>query len=187
VNELTDTELALAIASGEGAAAAEALLYRRFAARVELYGVRHLRSRAAAKDLVQEVLLRVVQALRARRLDQPERLGSYVLGTCRNAARDALRVELKQERVARAAAVGAEGSVAPSEEPALEEQVVLRLFGCMGHLPQREAAVVRMSFWEDRLAEDIGARLGVSAGNVRVIRHRALVKLVGCMNPESAA
>jgi RNA polymerase sigma-70 factor, ECF subfamily len=42
-----------------------------------------------------------------------------------------------------------------------------------------------MSFWEERAAEQIGERLGLSAGNVRVIRHRALALLARCLQQHS--
>jgi DNA-directed RNA polymerase specialized sigma24 family protein len=44
-----------------------------------------------------------------------------------------------------------------------------------------------MSFWEDQSAEEIGERVGASAGNVRVIRHRALAKLQNCMQAREAS
>jgi hypothetical protein len=51
----TDGDLARAIAARTGAAdAAETELYRRFAPRVRLYGLRHLRDEDAARDLMQQ-------------------------------------------------------------------------------------------------------------------------------------
>ena len=179
---LTDAELVRAITAGADAARAEAELFRRFAPRIELYGRKHLRSAPAAKDLVQEVLLRVVEAIRSSRLETPASLGSFVLGTCRNVTWDARRNDEKQSRLAREASALA-GLATDAPEP-VEPGAVVRLLGCMSGLSGREEAVVRMSFWEDRAAEEIGTRLGLSAGNVRVIRHRALARLVVCMNVE---
>ena len=179
MEDLADVELVRRIAqSGADATAAEALLYRRFAPRIELYGLKHLGSRSAAKDLVQEVLLRVVEALREGRVENPERLCSFVLGTCRNVSWDTRRSDQRQARIVRETALTTD-EAAPAP---LEESDLVRLFGCMTHLPERERVVLRMSFWEDRAADEIGDRLGVSAGNVRVLRHRALGKLVGCMH-----
>jgi RNA polymerase sigma-70 factor (ECF subfamily) len=58
----------------------------------------------------------------------------------------------------------------------------LRLEHCLDGLPPREVAVVRMTFHEDRAAQDIAAVLGLTAGNVRVIRHRALAHLRACLD-----
>jgi RNA polymerase sigma-70 factor (ECF subfamily) len=176
--EVSDAELARLIASaGQGAEVAEAALYRRFARRIELYGLRHLGSRTAAEDLVQQVIVSVLSAVRDGRLQNPESLAGFVLGTCRNLASDARRRARKQRELERE---GPGGDVV-TWPPSLHETDVARLFGCMRALPERDATVVRMSFWEDRAAEEISERLGVSTGNVRVIRHRAIVKLAECL------
>jgi RNA polymerase sigma-70 factor (ECF subfamily) len=57
-----------------------------------------------------------------------------------------------------------------------------RLAGCLEALPERERAVVVMSFFADKRADEVGAELGISGGNVRVIRHRALGRLRECMD-----
>jgi RNA polymerase sigma-70 factor (ECF subfamily) len=38
-----------------------------------------------------------------------------------------------------------------------------------------------MTFYDDRSADAVGAELGLSAGNVRVIRHRGIERLRSCM------
>lgn len=177
----SDAELANAIAaaSGANASAAEAVLYRRFARRIELYGLRHLRNAAAASDLVHEVILKVLEAVRSGRLEEPSKLASFVLGTCRNVALDTQRAGARTRRLEEAASFDA---VVPP--PALDGKDVLRLYACLGRLPEREATIVHMSFFEDRGAEEIAERLALTPGNVRVIRHRALVRLAGCVEPE---
>lgn len=182
--EPSDAELVQRIAASDVASsAAEALLFRRFAGRIELYGRRHLGSSDAAQDLVHEVVLRVIRAIREGRVTEPDRLASFVLGTCRLASFDLRRAERRQRNIERAASLVAETSAA-TEPPALTEREVLRLFGCLGRLPPREADVVRMTFMEDRAADEIAARLNTSAGNVRVVRHRALAKLALCVESE---
>jgi len=52
-------------------AAAEGELCRRFAPRIRLYGLKHLRDEERARDLVQSVLLVVLEAVRAGRVDEP--------------------------------------------------------------------------------------------------------------------
>lgn len=183
----SDSELVARIAAaGEAGRAAEAVLFRRFAQRIELYGRRHLSSRDAAQDLVHEVLLRVTRSIREGRVEDPERLTSFVLGTCRLVSFDLSRTEQRQRKIEREASRIAE-TRAELEPPTLSERDVLQLFRCLGALPEREADVVRMSFLEDREADEISARLGMSAGNVRVVRCRALAKLAHCMQGEVAS
>jgi RNA polymerase sigma-70 factor (ECF subfamily) len=56
-----------------------------------------------------------------------------------------------------------------------------RLAGCLERLAERERSVMLLSFFADKAADEVGAELGLSAGNVRVIRHRALGRLRECM------
>ena len=42
--------------------------------------------------------------------------------------------------------------------------------------------VVQMCFHDDATAEEIGAHLGTTAGNVRVLRHRAIAQLRRCLD-----
>jgi RNA polymerase sigma-70 factor (ECF subfamily) len=64
----TDAMLASSIAAAVpgGAHEEEAELYRRFAPRVRLYGLKHLRDAAAAQDLVQEVFVVTLERLLRR-------------------------------------------------------------------------------------------------------------------------
>jgi RNA polymerase sigma-70 factor (ECF subfamily) len=179
--EVSDAELVARVASRESRA--EAALFSRFARRVALYGLKHLRSRSAADDLVQQVMLIVLEAVRAGRVEDPSKLASFVLGTCRNVTWDLRRAAQRRQK-ADLEATDVEASVSP---PSVTEGDVARLFQCLHGLPEREASIVRMSFMEDQSAEEIGMRLGLSPGNVRVIRHRALAKLAGCLHAEEAS
>jgi len=177
----SDADVARGIAAaGPDSRAAEAELVRRFAARIRVYGVRHLRDRALVEDLVQVVLLQVIEALRAGRVEKLERLSSFVLGTCRNTTWDTHRAEARQRKVSHAL----ESIVVPHSAPAEERVPLARLFECLSRLPDRESRVVRMTFFEDRTAEEVGQRLGLTPGNVRVIKHRALGALGGCVEVE---
>lgn len=146
-----------------------------YAPRVRAFGFRHLRDRAAADDLVQLVLLAALSALRAGRIEDLSKLGAYILGTARNAVMDMRRGEARQRRVAERAALP-DGYV-PSY-PGVDR---LRLERCIGELEARDRSVVLASFVEDRDADEIGATMKLTAGNVRVIRHRALAKLHACV------
>lgn len=181
----SDSDLARQISShphGQ-AADAEAELYRRLAPRVRLYGLRHLRDEQAAADLVQEVLLIVIEALRAGRVREPEKLASFVLGTCRmvvmNFRRGVSRRMELLEQFARNLPVSA-----PATEPALDRD---RLTRCVEALSERERSVVIMSFYDEQSAGEVAVFLGLSQANVRVIRHRALGRLRECMSGGRAA
>ena len=56
-----------------------------------------------------------------------------------------------------------------------------RVAACLQALSERERSVVMLSFFADKPADEVGAELAISGGNVRVIRHRALARLRKCL------
>jgi RNA polymerase sigma-70 factor (ECF subfamily) len=157
--------------------AAEAELYRRLAPRVRLYGLRHLRDRHAAADLVQQVLLMTLERLRAGKVREPERIASFVLGACRMTVLEIRRGTQRRETLLETWSDATEAFDAP-EPQALDTD---RLAHCLDALSERERSVTVLSFFGDKPADEVGNELAISAGNVRVIRHRALARLRGCM------
>ena len=166
------------MAATDDARVAEQLVHDRYAMRIRLYGLRHLGDDDAAADLVQQVLLSVIEAARAGRIREPDRLGAFVLGTCRFAVWDLHRSERRGRRV-----VEQESLLRARElDTGLDPIDRVGLEHCLDRLSPREGAVVRMSFNEDRAAQDIADQLGLTAGNVRVIRHRVLAQLRECLD-----
>jgi RNA polymerase sigma-70 factor (ECF subfamily) len=174
--EPTDAELVVRIGSGSDSEA-EAELFRRMAPRVRLYGLRHLRNAPAAEDLLQEVLLTTLVALREGRLREPEKLASFVLGTCRMTVwGERRRVRRREELLEK---FGADLPAAPPPPPPLLDGE--RLLECLRNLKERERSVVVMTFYDERSSSDVADLLGVSEANERVIRHRAIHRLRECM------
>jgi RNA polymerase sigma-70 factor (ECF subfamily) len=174
----TDGELARAIASrgGASAEAAEGELYRRYAPRVRLYGLRHLRDEDAARDLAQQVMLTAIEKLRDGSVRDADQIGSFILGTSRTMCIDWRRRERRRERL-RDVFIGTADVAVPAELPLDLD----RLQACLAGLAERERAIVVMTFYAERTAGDIGRELGVSEGNVRVIRYRAIDRLRKCL------
>lgn len=147
------------------------------APRVRLYALRHLRNADAADDLTQEVLVIALEALRAGRLQDPDKLGSFVLGTCRMAMLNQRRGAERKERLLRL--YGRELQPHPEgNPPALD---LRRLQDCMQRLRERERTIVVMSFYAEQSGAEVAEALGISEANVRVIRHRAIGSLRECM------
>jgi RNA polymerase sigma-70 factor (ECF subfamily) len=166
-----DAELATRVTRGEREAEAE--LCRRFAPRILLYGRKHLRSEESAGELMQSVLVAVIEALRAERVEHPEHLARFVLGTCRHLA----------DRIRRGDARFQPGEVPPeiATVPDVELLDFGAVFRCMQHLDARAWAVLQLSFYRERTAEQIATALSTTAGNVRVVRHRAIAQLRRCV------
>lgn len=177
LSEATDAELARRVWSGSGAPDAEQELCRRLMPRVRLFGLRHLRDPDAAAELTQQVMALALVKLRAREVTRPESIVSFVLGAARNAARDLQRVE---ERWRRQQWVDA--AVEIPDERAPEPLDTERLQQCLAALVERERTVILLTFYDHLSAPQIAGRLGLSGGNVRVIRSRALERLRACMS-----
>ena len=79
------------------------------------------------------------------------------------------------------------GPVKPAETATAEAHDSDRLQHCLQALPERERSVIVMTFYEDLPAETLGAQFGLTPGNVRVIRHRALAKLSTCLQAKEAS
>jgi RNA polymerase sigma-70 factor (ECF subfamily) len=159
--------------------AAEAELCRRLGPRIRLYGRKHLRDEAAAADLMQDVLVLLLSKLRQRGVREPEQIVSFALGTARQMVADRRRGDARRGRILEKFPVDL---LPPELEEETREPVdTRRLKRCLGALPERERAVLVMTFYDDRPADAVAAELKLSAGNVRVIRHRGLERLRGCM------
>lgn len=176
--EVTDAELVRTIAArGADARSAEEALCRRYAPRIRLYGLRHLRDEDRARDLVQMSLLAVLEAARAARIAELDKIERFVLATARNIA---VRV---RQRDARAQPMPVDdlevlAGVVP-EAPPVEREGLMR---CFDQLEDRARSVVFLTFNEERSADEIAAALGTTAGNVRVVRHRAIAAIRKCLD-----
>ena len=162
---------------------AEAELCRRLAPRVRLYGLKHLRDEHAAADLMQQVMLMTIEKLRAGELRDGEKLAPFVFGICRMSVLELRRGGFRREQLLERYGEDLVPADAPTE-PLFDLD---RVAGCLEKLPQRERSVLLMTFYEDKPAEEVGAELGLSAGNVRVIRHRGLARLRECVTGEAGA
>jgi RNA polymerase sigma-70 factor, ECF subfamily len=174
--DLNDADLVRQIGCGTNREA-EAELFRRMAPRVRLYGLRHLRDEHASDDLTQQVLIITIEALRAGRLREPEKLASFVLGVCRMTVLELRRGAQRKESLLRQYGAELPVTVPPAMAPLDQE----RLRRCVQDLNERERTVVIMSFYDEETSADVASFLGVSEVNVRVIRHRAIRALRACL------
>lgn len=181
---VSDADLAKGIASAPAgeAQSEEAELYRRFAPRVRLFGLKRLRDEAAAQDLVQQVLLVTIERLRAGEVRKPEEIGSFILGTSRLMAGAVQRTERRRRSLVMQFNVAE-----TAEEPsvlALDLAIVER---CLQTIGQRDRAVLILSFYAERTSAEIADELGLTSGVVRITRHRALERLRECVGLRRSA
>jgi RNA polymerase sigma-70 factor (ECF subfamily) len=175
---LDDGDLArrIAAAGQTPAAEEETELCRRFARRVYHYGLRHLRAEDRARDLVQEVLLLTLAKLRSGAVREPERIGSFILGTARLVTRSLGRSSTREASMD--SACDGALSVEPTRADPIAREHVAR---CLEALQERQRTVVVLTYYAEQGTADIASTLGLSANNVRVIRHRGLASLRSCL------
>jgi RNA polymerase sigma-70 factor (ECF subfamily) len=176
--EVSDAALLAAIAlGGAGLREAERALCRKYAPRIRLYGLRHLRDEERARDVVQTVLLGLLQAAREGRVREPEQLVRFVLGTCRNTVLRLRELDRRAEPSTDEVLAAAAGTETPRDP--VNAAVLLR---CLASLGDRARRVLELSFHEELEGDEVAARLQLTRGNVRVIRHRALAALRVCLD-----
>ncbi|HEY0466947.1 MAG TPA: sigma-70 family RNA polymerase sigma factor [Polyangiaceae bacterium] len=159
---------------------AEARLCLRLSPAIRAFARRRLRSSEASTEFQQEVLLIFVEALRARRLEDPARVAGFVLGICRNLLLD--RVRERERRGKLWELYGDVVSACDVVQPAEVTLEIMRLEDCLTELSQRARQAVWLSYGELLSHSEVSNRLGISEGNARVLRHRALHTLKQCVS-----
>lgn len=145
--------------------------------RVRAFAWRRTRNAALAEDVAQEVVVVVLEAARGGRVEHLSRLGSFVLGVANNTVIAWQRGERRRHALLEQFGPALAG-VAHLEEQCVDRA---RVEECLGKLSRRAQAVLALSFYAERSADEIATELGVQPGNVRVMRHRALAQLHRCM------
>jgi RNA polymerase sigma-70 factor (ECF subfamily) len=164
-------------------------LTARFWDRLRFFAMRRLRDAALAEDVAQETLRRTLEALRARRIEKPEALPSFLFETARHVCMHRTRSSGREARAfQRVAADGEEDPSAASDPLAglISEERREQVRRSLERLDPDDRRLLTMSYEEALGAEEIGQRLGITAGAVRVRRHRALARLAEIMGVTKA-
>ena len=119
-------------------ASAEALLCQRVLPRARAYGLRHLRDAAAASDLAQDVMILLLEALRAGRVEEPDRLAAFTMGICRNTVLQWKTGDRRRQTLLER--FGPELASAVGAAPAIVDKDKLAL--CLDRLGARERTIV---------------------------------------------
>jgi RNA polymerase sigma-70 factor (ECF subfamily) len=141
-----------------------------------------------AFDAVQEAFEGFLRLPQARALcDAPDDARKLLTVLTRNVARNRRRLHadarphLRDDRVL--AALPADGATALELVAAAEEEVRLR--GCVQTLGDLQRVVVTLRMLDEVPGEDVARALGISAGHVAVILHRAKGNLLACMTTDA--
>jgi len=156
-------------------------LARRFQARLLVFAARRLRNRAAAEDVVQETLRRVLEALQSGRLRNPNALPAFVFETARHVCQRLLRSSQREQRALTRFSAQPSDDQPQALAALISEEERARVRACFARLGDDDRDVLTMTFAEGLETKEIAGRLGISPGAVRVRRHRALGRLAELM------
>jgi RNA polymerase sigma-70 factor, ECF subfamily len=136
-----------------------------------------------AVDCVQEGLCTwLTQARRGALPREPAEWGSVLAGMVRNAARNRRRRHDRarpHEDLDAHPLVGSDATLTDEVIARAEDHVRLR--ACVEELCEIQKAVVTLRMLEEQPGEDVAQALGISAGHVAVLLHRAKRALRACM------
>ena len=157
----------------------------RFTARLRLFASRRLNDPTAAEDVAQETLHRVVEALRANRIENLDALPGFVFQTARNICLHRIRGAVR-ERTALArfelSGHGAGGTSGDVLDGLITEERRERVKCALGGLGRDDSALLAMVYYESLDTEIIAAHLALTPTAVRVRKHRALRRLAELLN-----
>lgn len=132
---------------------------------------------AAAEEVVQETLVRVVEALRRGRLRCPERLATFARGVLRHVVADRFRNGRRQVTLR---AVGLDGKLAVNPDPLaslVSAEEHRRLRAALRRLPERDREVLRLCYYDGLTPSEAAGHLGEPAPRIRKRKSRALRRL----------
>src|SRR6185295_7618401 len=152
-------------------------LAERFRERLRLFAARRIYDSAAAEDVAQEALRRTLEALRAGRIPELERLPGFVFETARHICMHHGRGRGREARAL--ARIGPEDAPAP-EDP-LQRLISAERGAAVRRALQRLAPadqdLLRMMYTDGLDAAEAARALLITAEAVRVRKHRALRRL----------
>jgi RNA polymerase sigma-70 factor (ECF subfamily) len=144
-----------------------------------MFALRRLRVLADADDAAQETLCRILVALREGRVLDLEALPGYVFETARHVCAHQARRHQRTER-AHAGLTDIVAANSPEPDPLstlISAERVEAVREALATLPPEDRELLRLTYVEGLTGELIAERLGLSAGNVRVRRHRVQKEL----------
>lgn len=174
----TDADLArrIAAAGEEPAEAEEAELCQRYGRRLLAFGRRRLGSADRARDLAQDTLLLTLEKLRSGEVREPERIGAFILGVARSLSRS------HWSRDGRAQPLDTLSPELIATSPIPPDPIArARVAPCMEALPEKQRAVVLLSFYAEQTSGEVADSLGLTPNHVRVLRHRGVSRLRDCL------
>jgi RNA polymerase sigma factor (sigma-70 family) len=158
----------------QGEASAETELVREFTRRIFVMALVRTHDRETARELVQDVLLAVICALRKGQLQDADKLAAFVHGTARNLINNRLRAESQRPQLEPISEDLAQINWAEQIEDAERVRLVQE---ALEHVREEDRKILLMTLVEGRKPGEIAAALGLTSDVVRTRKLRALKKV----------
>lgn len=173
---------ALLAATGRGERAAFVELFQHYAPRVKSYLLKHGADNASAEEIVQNTFVTVWE--KAKTYDPAKAAAStWIFTVARNKRIDTLRrerfIEVNTDSPALALAV------APEQDTYVGEGEAERLGAAIAALPEEQAKLLRMAFFEDKSHSAIAKETSLPLGTVKSRLRHALAKLKKTLGGEA--
>ena len=138
------------------------------------------------EDMCQETFLRVLQTLRKKGIEHPERIGAYVNSVCNNVMLELCRSHARHpsagpgESEPTDTTLNMEGVLIGEERKTFVKRV-------LKEMPAMESRILQMIFLEETDREEVCRQMNVGRDYLRVILHRALTRFKTLADRTSAA
>jgi RNA polymerase sigma factor (sigma-70 family) len=158
----------------QGDSSAETELVHEFTHRIFVMGVVRTHDREAARELVQDVLMAVIGALRKGQLQDADKLAAFVHGTARNLINNQLRSASQRPPMEPLPEDLAQACRAEQLEDAERMRLVRQAMEGFG---QEDRKILLMTLVEGHKPGEIAAALGLTSEVVRTRKTRAVKKV----------
>jgi RNA polymerase sigma-70 factor (ECF subfamily) len=158
----------------QGDASAETELVHEFSHRIFVMGVVRTHDREAARELVQDVLMAVIGALRKGQLQDADKLAAFVHGTARNLINNQLRSQSQRPPMEPLPEDLAQAWSADQLEDAERMRLVQQALERLG---QEDRKILWMTLVQGHKPGEIAAALGLTSEVVRTRKMRAVKKV----------
>jgi RNA polymerase sigma factor (sigma-70 family) len=152
----------------------------RFWQRLVLFASRRLRNRAAAEDVAQETIRRVLEALRGQRVENLAALPSFVFQTAKNVCLHHDRSARRERGALLRFGAGRTDATSDEEHPLsgiLRSERAEAIAAAVQQLDESDRTLLTLLYVDALDNSEVARRLGVEPGALRVRKHRLLRKI----------
>jgi RNA polymerase sigma-70 factor (ECF subfamily) len=140
---------------------------------IRMKAVKRLGSSAAVEDVQQETLTRVLRIVQENRIQQPDRLGAFVNTVCNNVMREYTRSFCHEVPAPDELADIVPDPAMSTADVIAQRQMQAEVQRILGGLAERDRAVMKALFLEERDKDEVCREFGVTREYLRVLVHRA--------------